>query len=160
MTGFISFADLRAACLDLPAGDDLAATTAARRDAVLTKPPGSLGRLEDVVVWLARWQGRAVPRLDREPLPHIPFVAFQMERRGLRSEIAERIRERYRARVQARQSRSQGLDPETLRRQAREAWLQLRDRAAAQPHADESMAERRRAGRELERDAADRDFAL
>ncbi len=65
MTGFTSFADLRAACLDLPAGDDLAAATAARRDAVLTKPPGSLGRLEDVVVWLARWQGRAVPRLDR-----------------------------------------------------------------------------------------------
>jgi nicotinate-nucleotide--dimethylbenzimidazole phosphoribosyltransferase len=65
MTGFTSFADLRAACLDLPAGDDLAAATAARRDAVLTKPPGSLGRLEDMVVWLARWQGRAVPRLDR-----------------------------------------------------------------------------------------------
>jgi nicotinate-nucleotide--dimethylbenzimidazole phosphoribosyltransferase len=65
MTGFTSFADLRAACLDLPAGDDLAAATAERRDATLTKPPGSLGRLEDVVVWLARWQGRAVPRLDR-----------------------------------------------------------------------------------------------
>jgi nicotinate-nucleotide--dimethylbenzimidazole phosphoribosyltransferase len=65
MTGFASFADLRAACLDLPAGDGLAAATAARRDAVLTKPPGSLGLLEDVVVWLARWQGRAMPRLDR-----------------------------------------------------------------------------------------------
>jgi MobA/MobL family len=122
--------------------------------------------------------------IDREPLPHIPFVAFQMERRGLRSEIAERIRERYRARVQARQSRSQGLDPETLRRQAREAWLQLRERAAAaapqaaqpqpqreesspnpqegtaQPRAHQSMAERRRAAHALERDAADRDFAL
>jgi ATP-dependent exoDNAse (exonuclease V) alpha subunit len=124
--------------------------------------------------------------IDREPLPHIPYVAFQMERRGLRSEIAERIRERYRARVQARQSRAQGLDPETLRRQAREAWLQLRERAAAagpqatlsQPHGEESsprpqegaaqprahlsIAERRRAAQELEseRDAADRDFAL
>ena len=65
MTGFASFADLRAACLDLPAGDAAAAAAAARRDAVLTKPPGSLGRLEDVVVWLARWQGRALPRLDR-----------------------------------------------------------------------------------------------
>jgi len=43
----------------------LAAATAARRNAALTKPPGSLGRLEDVIVWLARWQGRAVPRLDR-----------------------------------------------------------------------------------------------
>src|SRR5271169_3245004 len=65
MTGFTSFAGLRAACLDLPAGDELAAATAARRDAVLTKPPGSLGRLEEVVVWLARWQGRAMPQLDR-----------------------------------------------------------------------------------------------
>jgi nicotinate-nucleotide--dimethylbenzimidazole phosphoribosyltransferase len=65
MTGFTSFADLRAACSDLPAGDAGAAAVAARRDAVLTKPPGSLGRLEDMVVWLARWQGRALPRLDR-----------------------------------------------------------------------------------------------
>jgi nicotinate-nucleotide--dimethylbenzimidazole phosphoribosyltransferase len=65
MTGFTSFADLRAACLDLPAGDAVAAAAAARRNAVLTKPPGSLGRLEDVVAWLARWQGRALPRLDR-----------------------------------------------------------------------------------------------
>ena len=31
----------------------------------LTKPPGSLGRLEDAAAWLARWQGRAMPRLDR-----------------------------------------------------------------------------------------------
>jgi nicotinate-nucleotide--dimethylbenzimidazole phosphoribosyltransferase len=65
MTGFTSFADLRAACLDLPTGDAAAAAAVARRDAVLTKPPGSLGRLEDVVAWLARWQGRALPRLDR-----------------------------------------------------------------------------------------------
>jgi nicotinate-nucleotide--dimethylbenzimidazole phosphoribosyltransferase len=65
MTAFTSFADLRAACLDLPAGDAKSAAAAARRDGVLTKPPGSLGRLEDVVVWLARWQGRALPRLDR-----------------------------------------------------------------------------------------------
>jgi nicotinate-nucleotide--dimethylbenzimidazole phosphoribosyltransferase len=65
MTGFTSFADLRAACLDLPAGDAAAAAAVARRNAVLTKPPGSLGRLEDVVAWLARWQGRALPRLDR-----------------------------------------------------------------------------------------------
>src|SRR5262249_9830308 len=35
------------------------------RQRQLTKPPGSLGRLEDVVVWLAQWQGRSMPRLDR-----------------------------------------------------------------------------------------------
>ena len=31
----------------------------------MTKPPGSLGRLEDLVAWLAHWQGHAPPRLDR-----------------------------------------------------------------------------------------------
>jgi len=61
---FSSLAALRAACLDLPPGDDAAAAAVAARQAQLTKPPGSLGRLEDVVAWLARWQGRA-PRLDR-----------------------------------------------------------------------------------------------
>jgi nicotinate-nucleotide--dimethylbenzimidazole phosphoribosyltransferase len=65
MTSFASFAALRAACLDLPAGDDAAAAAAAARDAELTKPPGSLGRLEDLVAWLARWQARHPPKLDR-----------------------------------------------------------------------------------------------
>jgi nicotinate-nucleotide--dimethylbenzimidazole phosphoribosyltransferase len=61
---FSSLAALRAACRDLPPGDDAAAAAVAARQAQLTKPPGSLGRLEDFVAWLARWQGRA-PRLDR-----------------------------------------------------------------------------------------------
>ena len=62
---FSSLEKLRAACLDLPSGDLKAAAVAAERQGQLTKPPGSLGRLEDVVVWLARWQGRSMPRLDR-----------------------------------------------------------------------------------------------
>jgi len=65
MTRFAALADLKTACRDLPAGDDDAAATVLVRDATLTKPPGSLGRLEDVVAWLARWQGRSPPRLDR-----------------------------------------------------------------------------------------------
>lgn len=62
---FTSFADLRAACLDLPAAQPAAAAAAAAREAQLTKPPGSLGRLEELVAFLARWQGRHPPRLDR-----------------------------------------------------------------------------------------------
>src|SRR5215467_6358041 len=62
---FSSLDGLRAACLDLPPGDLKAAAVAAGRQRQLTKPPGSLGRLEDVVVWLAQWQGRSMPRLDR-----------------------------------------------------------------------------------------------
>ena len=30
-----------------------------------TKPPGSLGRLEEIAEWLAAWQGRASPRVER-----------------------------------------------------------------------------------------------
>ena len=65
MANFTSFSDLRALCLDLPGGHPAASTAVARREASLTKPPCSLGRLEDVVAWLAHWQGRAPPRLDR-----------------------------------------------------------------------------------------------
>ena len=44
--------------------------------------------------------------IDREPRPHIPYAAFEMERHGYRSVVAERIRAEYEARVQARLQRS------------------------------------------------------
>jgi nicotinate-nucleotide--dimethylbenzimidazole phosphoribosyltransferase len=65
MTRFTSLETLRAACLDLPAGSDGDAAAALARQDTLTKPQGSLGRLEELAVWLARWQGRAMPRLDK-----------------------------------------------------------------------------------------------
>jgi nicotinate-nucleotide--dimethylbenzimidazole phosphoribosyltransferase len=65
MPSFMSFADLRAACVDLLAADVAAGLAAAQREAELTKPPHSLGRLEDAVAWLAQWQARIPPRLDR-----------------------------------------------------------------------------------------------
>ncbi len=65
MARFTSIAELRAACIDLPAGDAAAAAATASREAQLTKPPRSLGRLEGIVAWLAHWQGRAPPQLDR-----------------------------------------------------------------------------------------------
>ena len=49
----------------LPAGNEDAARAAAERQSVLTKPPGSLGRLEELAVFLARWQARPLPRLDK-----------------------------------------------------------------------------------------------
>jgi nicotinate-nucleotide--dimethylbenzimidazole phosphoribosyltransferase len=64
MTEFDSFGAIRAACRALPAGNAAAAAAVAARQAQLTKPPGSLGRLETLMEWLARWQGRPVPRLD------------------------------------------------------------------------------------------------
>ncbi|EKF19346.1 nicotinate-nucleotide--dimethylbenzimidazole phosphoribosyltransferase [Nitratireductor pacificus] len=65
MTAFSTVEDLRAACRALPDGDTDAARAATARQAVLTKPPGSLGRLEDAAVLLAGWQRRALPELDR-----------------------------------------------------------------------------------------------
>ncbi|MBU1307296.1 MAG: nicotinate-nucleotide--dimethylbenzimidazole phosphoribosyltransferase [Alphaproteobacteria bacterium] len=47
-----------------PNGDESAVAAVRARDSQLTKPPGSLGALEGLVEFLARWQGRAQPRLD------------------------------------------------------------------------------------------------
>ncbi|MGE5475943.1 MAG: nicotinate-nucleotide--dimethylbenzimidazole phosphoribosyltransferase [Bacteroidales bacterium] len=49
----------------LPARDEAAIAAWAARDPQLTKPPGALGRLEELSCWLAAWQGRHPPRLDR-----------------------------------------------------------------------------------------------
>lgn len=62
---FKSLDDLRSACTNLPSGSDTAAAAVERRQDTLTKPQGSLGRLETIAAWLARWQGRDMPKLDR-----------------------------------------------------------------------------------------------
>lgn len=64
-TPFASLEALRAAALAPPPGDAAAEAAIAARQARLTKPPGSLGRLEALAGWLGRWQGRAMPRLER-----------------------------------------------------------------------------------------------
>lgn len=62
---FTSFHELRAACENLPMGSDASADAVARCQDTLTKPQGSLGRLETIAAWLARWQGRDMPKLDK-----------------------------------------------------------------------------------------------
>ena len=62
---------MRAGLADLPPGDAEAEAAVAARQARLTKPQGSLGRLEELVGWLGRWQGRATPRLD-----HVEVLVF------------------------------------------------------------------------------------
>src|SRR3954469_16623881 len=62
---FASLDDIRSFCRDLPGGDPRFAELAAQRQQNLTKPPGSLGRLEELAIWLAQWQGHEMPRLDR-----------------------------------------------------------------------------------------------
>jgi nicotinate-nucleotide--dimethylbenzimidazole phosphoribosyltransferase len=62
---FDSLDDIRTFCRDLPSGDVHAADAATLRQQSLTKPPGSLGRLEELAIWLARWQRREIPQLER-----------------------------------------------------------------------------------------------
>ena len=49
----------------MPPLDQEAAATIRARDLTLTKPPGSLGRLEDLVVWLGATQGKTIPTVTR-----------------------------------------------------------------------------------------------
>jgi ATP-dependent exoDNAse (exonuclease V) alpha subunit len=73
--------------------------------------------------------------IDREPLPHIPRTAFEMERHGYRSVVAERLREEYQGRLEERLQRGAAHETpgtvkpqslEEIRREARESWLRLR----------------------------------
>jgi ATP-dependent exoDNAse (exonuclease V) alpha subunit len=100
----------------------------------------------------------AAQGIDREPRPRIPLMQLKMEQRGVRSELAERLRAGYRERVarrlehsteaaepkgnavavradvarvpQREQPPTQTNDLEEIRRQAREAWLRLRPKEA------------------------------
>ncbi|MGB3847160.1 MAG: nicotinate-nucleotide--dimethylbenzimidazole phosphoribosyltransferase, partial [Sphingopyxis sp.] len=65
MTAFPTIAAFEAALADLRAPDTRAQEAARVRQAQLTKPAGSLGRLEEVAIFFAGWQGRERPRLDR-----------------------------------------------------------------------------------------------
>jgi ATP-dependent exoDNAse (exonuclease V) alpha subunit len=48
----------------------------------------------------------AAQGIDREPYPHLPHSAFQMERHGFLSVQGERLRQEYRERVEARRERN------------------------------------------------------
>ena len=56
--------EMRALLRILPGPDLEAGTAAAAREAQLTKPAGALGRLEELVQWLATWQGKHPPSVD------------------------------------------------------------------------------------------------
>jgi nicotinate-nucleotide--dimethylbenzimidazole phosphoribosyltransferase len=57
--------DIRTLCNKLPGPDKASAQKAIEREPTLTKPRGSLGRLEELVVWLSSWQNRHPPRLEK-----------------------------------------------------------------------------------------------
>src|SRR5579871_1796292 len=58
------FDDIRALLKEMPAPDEAALARAKARQGELTKPAGSLGRLEDIAVFVAGWQGGERPHVD------------------------------------------------------------------------------------------------
>ena len=48
--------------------------------------------------------------IDREPRPHIPRAAFEMERHGYRSVVADRMRQEFEERQQVRRERAAGRE--------------------------------------------------
>jgi nicotinate-nucleotide--dimethylbenzimidazole phosphoribosyltransferase len=59
------FDDFRNLVPAMPEASEASVAAVRARDLQLTKPPGSLGRLEEIVQWLAAWQARDKPTIDR-----------------------------------------------------------------------------------------------
>jgi nicotinate-nucleotide--dimethylbenzimidazole phosphoribosyltransferase len=66
----------------MPGPDEAAVAAVRERDRNLTKPAGSLGRLEWLVEWLAAWQGKPMPRVDR-PLVCVFAGSHGVAKRGV-----------------------------------------------------------------------------
>jgi nicotinate-nucleotide--dimethylbenzimidazole phosphoribosyltransferase len=49
----------------LPGPHEAAIEAARERQSQLTKPAGSLGRLEDIAIFMAGWQNRTIPAIDK-----------------------------------------------------------------------------------------------
>jgi len=62
---FASFADIADFATHAPSFDALAAEAARSRQNSLTKPQGSLGRLEELAIFTAGWRGTARPTITR-----------------------------------------------------------------------------------------------
>ncbi len=60
---FSSLNDFRAVIAAQPGHDTSAAEAASARNSQLTKPPGALGRLEDLAIWYAGWRGTERPQV-------------------------------------------------------------------------------------------------
>jgi nicotinate-nucleotide--dimethylbenzimidazole phosphoribosyltransferase len=76
------FDDILRLITSMPGPDEAAVAAVRERDRNLTKPAGSLGRLEWLVEWLAAWQGKARPSVDR-PLVCVFAGSHGVARRGV-----------------------------------------------------------------------------
>lgn len=61
---FSTLNEFAAIIANFPSSNNDAEVGAKARNDVLTKPPGALGRLEDLAIWFAGWRGQAAPTLE------------------------------------------------------------------------------------------------
>lgn len=73
----LPFDDIRALVGMMRGPDEAARAAVSAREAQLTKPAGALGRLEEIAVFIAGWQGRATPVISR------PLVAIFAANHGV-----------------------------------------------------------------------------
>lgn len=93
------FDDIRRLITMMPGPDEAAVQAVRERDRQLTKPAGSLGRLEWLVEWLAAWQGKAQPSVDR-PLVCVFAGSHGVAQRGVSaypSEVNRQMLENFAA---------------------------------------------------------------
>lgn len=62
---FSTLAEFRNILAKAPSHNTAAKAAAEERNGQLTKPPGALGRLEDLAIWYAGWRGSATPSVER-----------------------------------------------------------------------------------------------
>ena len=60
---FTTLTEFRDLLANAPLTDTVALEAATDRNGQLTKPPGALGRLEDLAIWYAGWRGTAKPQI-------------------------------------------------------------------------------------------------
>ena len=65
MTAFSSLNDFRALLAGMSGPDTAARAGAEARNGQLTKPPGALGRLEELAIWYGSWRGTDRPRVGK-----------------------------------------------------------------------------------------------
>jgi nicotinate-nucleotide--dimethylbenzimidazole phosphoribosyltransferase len=82
------FDDVRRLIAMMQGPNEAAVAAVRERDRDLTKPAGSLGRLEWLVEWLAAWQGKAAPTVER-PLVCLFAGSHGVAARGVSAYPAE-----------------------------------------------------------------------
>ncbi|MEO1227239.1 MAG: nicotinate-nucleotide--dimethylbenzimidazole phosphoribosyltransferase, partial [Pseudomonadota bacterium] len=59
-----ALSDIAALGMALPESDPIAAEAARKRQDSLTKPPGALGRLEEIAIFMAGWKRTDRPKIE------------------------------------------------------------------------------------------------